>query len=189
MAEQARYEVRTPMSLWFVNGAVLALCMVLVGSQIMFDWQVPGFLLLVMAILFTASIAFWFSTTAYRVGGGRNLIRFYADRVEVPGPSKRKPLVFPRDGLVIDIKDVVVRYKGFGIGDVRHGKLIELRHNGVARKLSTQTLAAEADEAALVADLRLFASGQPAIGRAGHSAPRPRTAYDERLDSELAALD
>ena len=189
MAEQARYEVRTPMSLWLVNGALLAICVLLVGIQLMFDWEIPGFLVLVMATAVTATVAFWFSMAAYRVGGGRNLIRFYADRVEVPGPSKRQPLLFPRDGLVIEIKDVLVRYQGFGVGSVRRGKLIELRHKGVARKLSTLTLAEETDEAPLVADFRLFASGQPAIGRAGHSAPPPRTTYDERLDRELAALD
>jgi hypothetical protein len=192
MAEQARYEVRTPMTLWMVNGAMTSICVLIIGTAIMFEWQVPGFLIFLMSLVVTATIAFWFSMTAYRVGGGRNLIRFYGDRVEVPGPSKRQPLVFPRDGLALDIRDVVVKYRvgiAATVGSVRRGKLIELRHRGVARKLSTLTLADESDEAALVADFRLFAAGQPAIGRAGHSVPPPRTPYDERLDRELAALD
>ena len=45
------------------------------------------------------------------------------------------------------------------------------------------------DEPALLADLKRFVAGQPAIGRAGHDVPPPRTEYDDRIDRELAQLE
>lgn len=191
-SEQARYEVRTPMWLWMTNGVITAACVLVTAAWLVFGWQAHGGVIFVLSALVGTTVAFWLSMGAYRVGGGRNLIRFYPDRVEVPSPTTRQPLVFPRDGIVIDVSDVVMRYS-LGLaavaGNVRRGKIIALRHGPLTRKLSTLTLAADADEPALVADFQLFAAGQPAIGRAGHSAPKPRTSYDERLDRELAQLD
>ena len=50
-----------------------------------------------------------------------------------------------------------------------------LARHGVTRQLSTLVLAANADEAPLLDDVNRFLAGQPAIGRAGHSLPPPRT--------------
>jgi hypothetical protein len=129
--------------------------------------------------------------SAYRVGGGRNLIRFFPDHIAVPDKTKRQPVVFPRDGLSVKIVDVLVKYRAafVTVGSMRRGKLITLRRAGVERSLSTLILEDEADEPALVADLERFVAGQAALGRAGHSAPKPRTDYDDRLDRELAQLD
>jgi hypothetical protein len=178
------------MAVWLVNGIVLVLTIALVVLAIG-SGQIPGHMMLLLLTLAFASVTFWFTMTAYRVGGGRNLIRFHADRVEVPGPAKRQPIVFPREGTQITIRDVMVNYR-FGlasVGSVRRGRLIELRHGDVRRKISTLTLAEEIDEEPLLADLRLFMTGEAAIGRAGHTAPAPRTNYDDRLDRELAQLD
>ena len=192
MTEQTRYEVRTPMWLWLTNGLFTALCVLVLAALVLFGGRhVPGILVLMMSVLVTTTLAFWFTMSAYRVGGGRNLIRFYADRVEVPSATKRQPLVFPRCA-TIAISDVMVRYRlgiAATIGSVSRGKLIALRHGSVARQLSTLVLATESDEAALVADFHRFLAGEPAIGRAGHSAPAPRTNDDDRLDRELAQLD
>ena len=42
MSEQARYEVRTPMWLWMVNGVFTALVVLLVAIWLMFDVERPG---------------------------------------------------------------------------------------------------------------------------------------------------
>jgi hypothetical protein len=181
------------MALWLMNGVLAAVCVLVVAGLLMFGGShVPSTLVTILVALGTSTLAFWFGMSAYRVGGGRNLIRFYADRVEVPAPSKRQPLAFPRTGSKIEISDVVIRYRlgiAAALGSVRRGKLIALRYGDVARKLSTLVLAVESDEAALVADFQRFVAGDPAIGRAGHAAPSPRTTYDDRLDRELAQLD
>lgn len=193
MTEQARYEVRTPLWLWLTNGLLSAFCVLVIAGLWMLGGRgVPGVLLLLVSVLVTTTLTFWFSMSAYRVGGGRNLIRFYADRVEVPSATQRQPLVFPRLGSQIAITDVMVRYRlgiAATIGSVRRGKLIALRHGVVARKLSTLVLAQESDETPLVADFRRFIAGDPALGRAGHAEPPLRTNYDDRLDRELAQLD
>jgi hypothetical protein len=187
MSEQARYQVRTPMLLWLVNGAIAALCVIVVASMLMFDARVPPMFVFLALALCSA----WFGMSAYRVGGGRNLIRFYADRIEVPAVRERAPLKFPREGLAVDVKQVLVRYRWglIGVANVKRGNLIELRGSGRSRKLSTLTLADNNDEPALLADLQRFVAGEPAIGRAGHDAPPPRTEYDDRIDRELAQLE
>jgi hypothetical protein len=192
MSEQARYEVRTPMWLWLTNGLFTTFCVLVLAASLVMGERVPQYLTLLMALLLMTVIAFWISVPAYRVGGGRNLIRFYADRVEVPSPTTRKPLVFPRLGSTIEIENHQVRY-GIAlfatIASISHGKVITLRHGAQQRKLSTLVLAAEVDEIPLIADFRRFIGGEPAIGRDGHAVPPPRTNYDDRLDRELAQLD
>jgi hypothetical protein len=190
MSEQARYQVRTPMSLWLVNGALTAVCVIVLGAVVIFERTVPALFVLLALALCSACVAFWFGMSAYRVGGGRNLIRFYADRIEVPAVRVRQPLVFLRDGLEIRVRDVVVQYR-FALtplANIKRGKLIELRRGGVTRKLSTLVLDNRHDEAALVADLGRFVAGQPAVGRVD-VAPAARTEYDDRIDRELAQLD
>jgi hypothetical protein len=191
MAELARYHVRTPTMLWMVNGAVTALCVIVLGTLTFFDCHPPALFVLLALGLCSACVAFWFGMSAYRVGGGKNLIRFYADRIEVPAVRERKPLVFPRDGLAIRVRDMVVRYR-FAVttvATVKRGKLIELARGGLTRKLSTLVLEDAHDEAALIADLLRFVKGEPALGRAGHDVPPPRTEYDDRIDRELAQLE
>jgi hypothetical protein len=191
MSEQARYQVRTPMLLWLVNGAIAALCVVVVAAMVIVDARVPPTFVFLALALCSACVAFWFGMSAYRVGGGRNLIRFYADRIEVPAVRERAALRFSREGLAIDIKQVHVRYRFglIGVANVKRGNLIELRGSGRSRKLSTLVLADDNDEPALLADLQRFVAGEPAIGRAAHDAPPPRTEYDDRIDRELAQLE
>src|SRR5262245_45754576 len=109
-AELARYHVRTPLALWMMNGVLTAFCVLVLGAAVLVP-HVPGLLMLLALVLCSTCIAFWLGMTAYRVGGGRNLIRFYADRLEVPGPRARKPLVFTRDGLHVSVRDVQVQYR------------------------------------------------------------------------------
>ena len=190
-AEQARYAVRTPMALWLGNGAATALCVIVVAGLLFYGDRVPATLVLLALAVCSACVAFWFGMTSYRVGGGRNLIRFYADRIEVPGVRDRKPLVFAREGLEVAIRDVVVQYRMalIPVGSVKRGTLIELRRGAQHRKLSTLILDDASDEPALLADMRRFVTGEPAIGRAGHDRPTPRTEYDDRIDRELAQLE
>jgi hypothetical protein len=189
--ELARYQVRTPIGLWLVNGAIAALCVVVLGTMVVFDADVPGVFVLLALALCSACVAFWFGMSAYRVGGGRNLIRFYADRLEVPAIRERRPLVFAREGLELGVEEVLVKYRlGLtGLATVKRGKLITLASGRVRRKISTLVLDDRGDEPALIADLQRFVAGQPALGRAGHDVPDARTEYDDRIDRELAQLD
>lgn len=94
-------------------------------------------------------------------------------------------------GLEVHVRDMVVQCR-FGLtalATVKRGKLIDLRGGGLRRKLSTLVLDDRHDEAALLADLQRFVGGPPAIGRAGHDVPPPRTEYDDRIDRELAQLE
>jgi hypothetical protein len=192
MSESARYQVRTPMWLWLTNGAMTAFCVLVIGAVVIVG-DVPGSMLLLASVLVTTTIGFWMTMSAYRVGGGRNLIRFYEDRVEVPSTKDRKPMVFPRDGTELLVTDVIVRYRlgiAATIARVHRGKLVQLTHAGRTRKFSTLILDDTIDERFLVADLQRFASGEPALGRAGHTAlADTRSAYDDRLDRELAQLE
>jgi hypothetical protein len=191
MPELARYHVRTPLALWLVNGAITALCAIVLGAMFLFDQDVPALLVLLALALCSACVAFWFGMTAYRVGGGRNLIRFYPDRIEVPAIRERQPLVFRREGLTVSVRDQVVQYRlvTASVASVKRGKLIELRSGAKRRALSTLVLEDRHDEAALVGDLERFIAGEAALGRAAYDAPPPRTEYDDRIDRELAQLD
>jgi hypothetical protein len=191
MAELARYQVRTPMLLWLVNGGITALCVIVLAAMLFLDSRVPPSFVFLALALCSACVAFWFGMSSYRVGGGRNLIRFYVDRLEVPAVRERAPMVFQREGLQVGIKNVVVNYRValVSVGTVKRGILIELQGGGRRRKLSTLTLHDIHDEPALIADLERFVAGQPAIGRAAHDAPPPRTSYDDRIDRELAQLE
>lgn len=186
------YVVRTPMWLWLTNGALTSFCVLVVGALVMFGGNgVPGIMLLLASMLVTATLAFWLTMSAYRVGGGRNLIRFYPDRLEVPSVTKRQPLVFQREGTRIEISDVMVRYRlGIAsIASVNRGKLIALSHGATSRKLSTLVLDDSSAEDALVADLRRFEAGEAALGVSGHAGAAVRDEYDDRLDRELAQVD
>ena len=134
----------------------------------------------------------WVTTPAYRVAGGRSLIRFYPDRIEVPHVSRRQLMVFPRDGLPIRVIGVEVTYEMMleTVASVNRGSLVELRGAGQMRKLSTLTVARDDDTPFLVRDLERLARGEPALGRDTPLVPdMPRTEYDDRLDRELSELD
>ena len=192
MSESARYQVRTPMWLWLTNGVLTAFCVLVVGAVAIVG-NVPEMMLLLTFVLVGTTVGFWLTMSAYRVGGGRNLIRFYPDRVEVPATRERKPMVFPRDGTQLQVTDVVIRYRlgvAATLASVNRGKLVALTRGARTRKFSTLILDDTADERFLVADLQRFLSGEPALGRAGHTAlADTRSAYDDRLDRELAQLD
>ena len=182
--------MRTPLALWISNGVLTGLTLLLLAAILIYD-RAPSIVIFLMFGMIAASVAFWTSMSAYRGGATRNLIRIYQDRIEVPAGNRRAPLVFARDGLQLRIHDVMMSYRfGFRtIARVSRGKLIEISNGTQRRKLSTLTLEDAADEPALVADLGKFIAGEPAIGRAGHDVPPPRTEYDDILDRELAQVD
>lgn len=188
--ELARYSVRTPLALWIANGVLTGVTVLLLAALVIYD-RAPWFVVVLLLGMGAASVAFWTSMSAYRVGATRNLIRIYQDRLEVPAVNKRAPLVFARAGLKLQIHDVTMNYRfGFRtVARVSRGKLIELSDGTQTRKLSTLTLEDEADAPALLADLGRFLAGEPALGRAAHDAPPPRTEYDDILDRELAKVE
>lgn len=181
---QAEYRVRTPTSYLVIAGLLFGIGVLCAGALI---WLRDVDLAFPCVAGVALPFAYWFGSAAYRVGGGRHLIRFYADRVELPDARRRRPIVMPRDRLVVTTEQVRVRVRL--VGEVTRGVVVKFRANGTTRALSTLVLEDRADEPALLADIARIAAGQPAIGRAVLDAPTPRTAYDDRIDRELAGLD
>ena len=126
------------MALWISNGVLTGLTLLLLAAILIYD-RAPAFVVFLMFGMMAACIAFWTSMSAYRVGATRNLIRIFADRIEVPRVNKRAPLVFPREHLTLRLRDVMMNYRfGFRtIARVSRGKLIELSNGTQTRKLST----------------------------------------------------
>ena len=179
MAAEAEYRVRTSTSYLVRIGVLAGAAVLAVGGgawtarALVAEYRYDVIALLVaLAVL---PVAEWLRTPACRIGGGRHLIRFYPDRIEIPHPRQRKPLVFPH---------------GTHIATATLGRwrTIKLRFGAETRDLSLSCLEDRNDARALLLDLQRFVDGKPAIGRAAHDVHH-RTTYDDRLDSELASLD
>jgi len=185
------YEVRTPIVIWILLYATAGLAIVCAGA-IAFIGHAPASAVWICAVAIALPVIIWVSTPAYRVAGGRSLIRFYPDRIEVPDVSRRQLMVFPRDGLQIRMTDVQIKHKMMmaTVATVNRGKLVELRGAGRVRRFSTLIVAREDDTPYVVRDLEQLAGGHPALGRDTPLVPdKPRTEYDDRLDRELSELD
>ncbi len=187
MTEQASYEVRTPTLFWVAGGAMLGLAGLTLGLGVMFSNTLS---LVAMAGLFCVCAVVFALSSAYRVGAGRHLIRFYDDRLELPPVTGRRPLVFPRGELALTLQRQVVRVRFMmvPVGDIERGTVFEVRARGVSRKLSTLVLAKPDDAPHLLADLQRYAAGEAATGRTTPTT-QPRTEYDDRLDRELAEME
>ena len=181
----AQYVVRTPTSFLLAAGVMWALFAVAAGAVVM----VPDGWLAMFAVVLAVSAVAFMRQTAYRIGGTRGLVRFFADKVEVPSPHTRTPIAFARGDLAVHVQalrgTVVVMVVPV---PVHRSKLLTLHGGGVVRKLSTVVLADPDDEPYVLADLQRFLSGQAAVGRR-EPEPAPRTAHDDQLDRELAALE
>ena len=192
--------MRTPASYWLV---VFALgCLGAVGFALLVTGAgMPGagshpWLLATCALLGVAPIAYFAGTPEYRVGGGRGAIRFFPDRIEVPAAVGPRPLVFPRQGLLVTQREVLVRLGLTGVA-LRRGTVLEIQRATMKRRISTLTLVDQNTEEALLADLQLFVQGQAPLGAvleacealmAKALSPK-RDVYDEQLDREIAEYD
>ena len=189
-AELARYTVRTPLALWITHGVLTALTVLLLAAVLIYD-RAPRFVVFLLLGMIAASVAFWTSMSAYRVGGTRNLIRIHADRLEVPSVTKRAPLVFERPGLKLVIRDITVNYR-FGVQDGRAGLARQARR---AVRWRTRSESCRRSRSRTPPTRMRWSptygvsAGEPAIGRAAHDAPPPRTDYDDILDRELAQVE
>lgn len=185
------YRVRTKPGHVGTAGVLLAAAMFVdvaaLGSlsRLPVDLASGATIVLLLGLVSALPLGYWFGSAHLRVGAGRHLIRFYPDRVEVPHASRRQPIAFARAGLVLTIRDIGVAISGSRLG---RGKLIVLRNGPARRELSTLVVEDPRDVAPLLADLRAFAAGEPPLGRAAREAATVRTAYDDRLDRELAEL-
>jgi hypothetical protein len=134
-----------------------------------------GDVLLLFFVLAVLPIVTWLRTGPCRIGGGRNLIRIYADYIEVPTSRARKPIKFLHGCLI-------------STGKLGRWRTIKVVQGDTVRELSLACLEDRNDGRALLLDLQHFLDGKPAIGRAGHDVHH-RTEYDDRLDRELAGLE
>ena len=182
---QAQYVVRTPAAFTLAVGVMWGLALVAAGAALMLrdTWAI------LFAVGLAIGAALFMRQAAYQIGGIRGLIRFHADRLEVPAPAGRTPIVFARGALAVDVRalrgTVVV---GVVPVPVHRSQLVTLRGDGRVRQLSPVVLADADDASFLVADLRRFVAGERALGRHVPAAA-PRTELDDRLDRELAALE
>lgn len=180
MPAQAEYRVRTPLAYLVRVGVLFAIGVIVAAWLVQFvERGVPEDrydLVLVGAVAIVLPFAFWFRSAHYRIGGGRNLIRFHADRLEIPDARRRQPLVFARDRAQ------------FAIGPVRGGYVLRVADGTTSRALTTAVVEDRHDIPALIADFRRYAAGRDALGKAAHDRV-VRTEYDDRLDRELAKLD
>jgi hypothetical protein len=188
----AIYEVRTAPGYWLAAGVLFALAgfggsalvfVALTGSRALLA---PGVAILALAVV--VPVIYWFASSAYRIGGGRSAIRFFPDRLEVPAAVAGPPLRFPRSELHADVQEMRVRYRigGFAAATVRRGHLVRLAAGSTKRALSTLTLVRPG---AFLADLERYVGGEPPRGPEAHASTSVRSPDDDRLDSELAALD
>jgi hypothetical protein len=183
-APQAQYRVRTPTNYLVLTGLLFGLGFVAIAGIVWFvQHGVDNGLDLVIYIVACAVGAIapfveWFSTERYRIGGGRHVIRFFDDRLELPHARHRRPIVLARERLTLVLST----------SPNRRGTVFRVSDGTQTRTLTTMTLEDRNDGPALLADLQRYANGDVALGRAAHDRPQ-RTEYDDRLDRELATLD
>ena len=96
------------MWLWVVNGLLSAFALLVGGAVLLYEGRVSGPVIVLAFVLAMSTVTFWFAMSAYRVGGGRNLIRIYADRIEMPHVGAE------------------VAHGAVALLDVHHGDLAEL---------------------------------------------------------------
>jgi hypothetical protein len=150
-------------------------------------WLILG----VCGLLAVLPIVYVRSTREYRVQGA---IRISRALVEVPD-FRGDPLRFPVDRLVLHLIRVQVRVSMLAIpvARVSRGVILDLRADGVHRKISTLTLVDTDQAQCLLADLERVGRGEdprgPSAFMSPPSPPRPHDALEAQLDRELAALD
>ena len=141
----AEFAVRTAPGYWLVGGALVVLA-VLGTAMLTFLWLTtgaPGAALVAVAwVAAVAPVAYWLATPAYRIGGGRGAVRFFADRLEVPAPTGRRTVVLPRGQIVASATELRVRYRigAFQTVTLRKGHLVKLVAGQTRRPLSTLTV-------------------------------------------------
>lgn len=187
------YPVHTPPLYWVVVGALgmlglssAVLLVYMLGTGYM-SWTLLGLGGLMVAI----PIIYVLTTAEYRAQG---VIRLARDLVEVPD-ARGEPLRFPLDRLQLVVTRVKVRYSvgGISVATMSRGMVLDLRADGLRRRISTLALVVPDHGECLLADLERVQRGEdprgPAAFAAPPSPPRPRDALEAQLDRELAALD
>jgi hypothetical protein len=187
------YPVHTPPLYWVVAGALVMLA--LTGAGLLVYMLSSGYLswtlLGLCGLLVLVAIVYLWTTAEYRAEG---VIRLARDLVEVPG-ARGEPLRFPVDRLQLEMTRVKVRYSvgGVPIATMSRGTVLDLRADGLRRRISTLALVEPDHGECLLADLERVRRGEDPRGPAAFarppSPPRPRDALEAELDRELAALD
>ncbi len=188
-----QYPLHTPPLYWVVVGALGMLGLASAGQLVYMlgsgylSWTILGLCGLMVAI----PIIYVVTTAEYRA---RGVIRLARDLVEVPD-ARGQPLRFPVDRLQLEVTRVRVRYKvaGIAVASMSRGMVLDLRADGLRRRISTLALVDPDHGECLLADLERVRRGEDPRGPAAFarppSPPRPRDALEAELDRELAALD
>jgi hypothetical protein len=138
------------------------------------------------------------STEGFRIGGDRGEVRFFADRLEVPGRTVRQPMAFGREGVSIGVVRQQVRIVFFGVpgGTVERGSLFTFREGTECRRLSSLTFENPDWVSGFREDLALWKAGRPPLGprtladmqRQEDRADPARARYEAELDRQLDEL-
>ena len=190
------YEVRTPPLYWAVVAALALLSLGMLVFVLPAMTPRPAHqasdLFLIALTLFGIAMPILYValTREYRAKGA---IRLSLERLEIPD-ERGLPLVFIPRETTIAARPVSVRYLMYGVTvhEGSRGHVLELSRPGLQRRISTMPLVDGARVPALLADLERIQKGLAPLGRdPTPPAPpgRPRDAYDDKLDQELAELD
>jgi hypothetical protein len=172
----AVYPVRTARGYWLAAAMLCALAgagggtlafVALTGYRALFVPVIVG-----LAVL--APVIYWLVTPAYRIGGGRSAIRFFADRLELPAAGVARSISLPRSELHADAREMRVRDRvgGFAVATVRRGFLVRFSAGAIERALSTLTLV---HPRAFLADLERYLAGESPLGPDARANPSVRT--------------
>ena len=135
-----------------------------------------------------------FGARALRVAGGRGELRIFRDRIDVPRPYGREPLVLTRDAFQVSITQQVVRFMFMGVipaGEMNRGFLITLHYTGGSRVLSDRLFQTPEHAQRAVNDLARVRAGLDPLGPDARPPPPTEATRDEldaRIDDELRDL-
>ncbi len=189
------YPVRTPPAYWFVLAALILLGAIGLGLALLALSHGAASLSITGLGLLLAIVPPWYylSTGEYRAAGR---IRVGPDIIEVPD-ARGAPLQFAVSRLRLHLTRVEVRHTLFGVPIARtpRGTVLDLRDGLLRRRISTLTLLDPDQAEPLLADIERVRRGEPPLGPhelvldPTKQVQRPRSALEEQLDRELAALD
>jgi hypothetical protein len=177
----ARYPLRAHPA-WLGGAAVSVLCVILLSVRLMAYLHEP-MLWAVLALVAVAPPIIATRIAHFRVAGGRGELRVYRDRIEVPQPASRAPLILPMAGLSVEVRSVLQGVVN-GVRIEEPASLV-LRHAGGVRELSAALFVSSDAVERAAREIR-----QVQEGRSLEEPPVPaRDRYDDRLDEELNRLD
>lgn len=177
----SRYPLRAHPA-WLGGAAVSAVCLVLLSLKLVAYLHEP-MLWVVLALVAVVPPIVATRIPHFRVAGGRGELRIFRDRVEVPQPASRDPLILPMEGLSVEVRTILQGVVN-GIRIEEPASLV-LHHAEGSRELAAALFVSSAAVERAARDIARLKEGLSL-----EEPPAPaRDRYDDRLDEELDRLD